>query len=167
MAVPMPERAVRAERGGRTEPVVEDRAARAATDGRLPAALVRRGTPGVRAALSSRLLFLLHLSRSPRAGFASFMLSLCFVPARSPAFIVLRLVRDTVLAKPNYSFEKRQRDLEKKRKQEEKRLRKLAGKKSGDGEPAGSDETNEANEAKDTDDVGGAADASTTTGSAL
>lgn len=92
------------------------------------------------------------------------MLSLCFVPARSPAFIVLRLVRDTVLAKPNYSFEKRQRDLEKKRKQEEKRLRKLAGKKSGDGEPAGSDE---ANEAKDTDDVGGGADAATTPGSAL
>jgi hypothetical protein len=38
-------------------------------------------------------------------------------------------VRDSVLAKPNYSFEKRQRDLEKKRKQEEKRLRKLADKK--------------------------------------
>lgn len=44
------------------------------------------------------------------------------------------LVREPVLAKPNYSFEKRQRDLEKKRKQEEKRLRKLAAKKSGDGE---------------------------------
>jgi hypothetical protein len=38
------------------------------------------------------------------------------------------------LAKPNYSFEKRQRDLEKKRKQEEKRLRKLEGKKPEDGE---------------------------------
>jgi len=38
------------------------------------------------------------------------------------------------LAKPNYSFEKRQRDLEKKKKQEEKRLRKLAEKK-----PAGDD----------------------------
>jgi hypothetical protein len=37
--------------------------------------------------------------------------------------------RDIVLAKPNYSFEKRQRDLEKKRKQEEKRLRKIAEKK--------------------------------------
>ncbi len=35
------------------------------------------------------------------------------------------------MAKPNYSFEKRQRDLEKKRKQEEKRLRKLAEKKPG------------------------------------
>lgn len=46
------------------------------------------------------------------------------------------------MAKPNYSFEKRQRDLEKKRKQEEKRQRKLAGKKPGEGdddqaEPAG------------------------------
>jgi len=41
------------------------------------------------------------------------------------------------LAKPNYSFEKRQRDLEKKRKQEEKRLRKLAEKKpaAADGSP--------------------------------
>ena len=42
--------------------------------------------------------------------------------------------RDTVLAKPNYSFEKRQRDLEKKRKQEEKRLRKLEEKKPAEGE---------------------------------
>jgi hypothetical protein len=42
--------------------------------------------------------------------------------------------RDIVLAKPNYSFEKRQRDLEKKRKQEEKRLRKLAEKKPADGD---------------------------------
>jgi len=32
------------------------------------------------------------------------------------------------LAKPNYQFEKRQRDLAKKKKQEEKRLRKLAEK---------------------------------------
>ena len=39
--------------------------------------------------------------------------------------------RDIVLAKPNYSFEKRQRDLEKKRKQEEKRQRKLASKAAG------------------------------------
>jgi hypothetical protein len=43
-----------------------------------------------------------------------------------------RPIRDNVLAKPNYSFEKRQRDLEKKRKQEEKRLRKLAEKKPAD-----------------------------------
>lgn len=34
------------------------------------------------------------------------------------------------MAKPNYSFEKRQRDLEKKRKQEEKRLKKLAAKEA-------------------------------------
>lgn len=40
--------------------------------------------------------------------------------------------RDSVLAKPNYSFEKRQRDLEKKRKQDEKRQKKAAGKKPGD-----------------------------------
>ena len=37
------------------------------------------------------------------------------------------------MAKPNYSFEKRQRDLEKKRKQEEKRQRKLE-RKSGEGD---------------------------------
>ena len=36
------------------------------------------------------------------------------------------------MAKPNYQFEKRQRDLAKKRKQEEKRQRKLAG-KTGEG----------------------------------
>lgn len=40
------------------------------------------------------------------------------------------------MAKANYSFEKRQRDLAKKRKQEAKRLRKLAGKAAaGDGAP--------------------------------
>jgi hypothetical protein len=38
------------------------------------------------------------------------------------------------MAKPNYQFEKRQRDLAKKKKQEEKRLRKLALK--GEGAPA-------------------------------
>lgn len=36
------------------------------------------------------------------------------------------------MAKPNYQFEKRQRDLAKKAKQEEKRLAKLAGKASTD-----------------------------------
>jgi hypothetical protein len=36
------------------------------------------------------------------------------------------------LAKPNYQFEKRQRDLAKKSKQEEKRRQKLAG-KTGEG----------------------------------
>ena len=37
------------------------------------------------------------------------------------------------MAKPNYQFEKRQRDLRKKQKQEEKRLRKLAGKAEAEG----------------------------------
>lgn len=37
------------------------------------------------------------------------------------------------MAKPNYQFEKRQRDLAKKQKQEEKRRQKLAGKTAGDG----------------------------------
>ena len=39
------------------------------------------------------------------------------------------------VAKPNYSFEKRQRDLAKKKKQDEKRLKKLAkgGGATGDG----------------------------------
>ncbi len=36
------------------------------------------------------------------------------------------------MAKPNYQFEKRQRDLAKKSKQEEKRQRKLAGKTAVD-----------------------------------
>lgn len=36
------------------------------------------------------------------------------------------------MAKPNYQFEKRQRDLAKKAKQEEKRLAKLAGKTATD-----------------------------------
>lgn len=40
------------------------------------------------------------------------------------------------MAKPNYQFEKRQRDLTKKRKQEEKRQRKLAKKiPAGDAAP--------------------------------
>ena len=37
------------------------------------------------------------------------------------------------MAKPNYSFEKRQRDLAKKAKKEEKRLRKAAGPVSPEG----------------------------------
>lgn len=40
------------------------------------------------------------------------------------------------MAKPNYQFEKRQRDLAKKAKQEEKRRQKLAGKAAGDDSPA-------------------------------
>jgi len=57
-------------------------------------------------------------------------------------------IRDIVLAKPNYSFEKRQRDLEKKRKQEEKRLRKLAEKKPAEG--GGDDSTPDAPAVVDT-----------------
>lgn len=37
------------------------------------------------------------------------------------------------MAKPNYQFEKRQKELAKKRKQEEKRLQKLADKAAADG----------------------------------
>ena len=37
------------------------------------------------------------------------------------------------MAKPNYQYEKRQKDLAKKKKQEEKRLRKLEKKQSGSG----------------------------------
>ena len=55
------------------------------------------------------------------------------------------------MAKPNYSFEKRQRDLEKKRKQEEKRLRKLAGKKPAEGEEASETETPPAEDDKPLD----------------
>lgn len=40
------------------------------------------------------------------------------------------------MAKPNYQFEKRQRDLAKKKKQEEKRLQKLAAKTAAT-EPGG------------------------------
>lgn len=42
--------------------------------------------------------------------------------------------------KTNYQFERRQRDLAKKKKQEEKRLRKLAAKLPAEGEPGASPE---------------------------
>lgn len=45
-------------------------------------------------------------------------------------------IRGGLLAKPNYQFEKRQRDLAKKNKQEEKRRQKLAGKPGDNNEPA-------------------------------
>lgn len=46
------------------------------------------------------------------------------------------------MAKPNYQFEKRQRDLAKKNKQEEKRRQKLAGKLGDDtGSPAAAEES--------------------------
>jgi hypothetical protein len=47
------------------------------------------------------------------------------------------------LAKPNYQFERRQRDLAKKKKQEEKRQRKLAARTPADGDPGASPETSE------------------------
>ena len=47
-------------------------------------------------------------------------------------FSVALATKGVPLAKPNYQFEKRQRDLAKKRKQEEKRLQKLAGKSAKD-----------------------------------
>jgi hypothetical protein len=45
------------------------------------------------------------------------------------------------LATPNYQFEKRQRDLAKKAKQEEKRRQKLAGKAAADQPAPPADET--------------------------
>jgi len=39
------------------------------------------------------------------------------------------------MAKPNYSFEKRQKEIAKKKKQDEKRAQKLAGRASENGEP--------------------------------
>ncbi|MDO8812313.1 MAG: hypothetical protein Q7J38_09840 [Gallionella sp.] len=43
------------------------------------------------------------------------------------------------MAKPNYTFEKRQKEIAKKKKQEEKRLKKIApqGEPSQDGQPQG------------------------------
>jgi hypothetical protein len=42
------------------------------------------------------------------------------------------VIKGNLLAKPNYQFEKRQRDLAKKARQEEKRRQKLAGKTTRD-----------------------------------
>jgi hypothetical protein len=44
-------------------------------------------------------------------------------------------LEEIVLAKPNYSFEKRQRELAKKKKQEQKRQQRLANKASPDSTP--------------------------------
>lgn len=51
------------------------------------------------------------------------------------------------MAKPNYSYEKRQRELEKKRKKEEKALKKAAGGGSSDAE---ADAPEDAENAEDT-----------------
>ena len=47
----------------------------------------------------------------------------------------LATIKGGLLAKPNYQYEKRQRDLAKKNKQEEKRRQKLASKAAGEAEP--------------------------------
>lgn len=55
-------------------------------------------------------------------------------------------IRGGHLAKPNYQFEKRQRDLAKKRKQEEKRIQKLAAKAAGGSDNADAEPEAEAAE---------------------
>jgi len=66
------------------------------------------------------------------------------------------------LAKTNYQFEKRQRDLAKKRKQEEKRLRKLAAKTPGEGAGAETSEGEPGSQVSDA--ASGPAGSSTTPG---
>ncbi len=61
-----------------------------------------------------------------------------------------------LLAKPNYQFEKRQRDLAKKSKQEEKRRKKLEAKAAGDGGPDESTNPPGAAQADDGDAAPGA-----------
>jgi hypothetical protein len=58
------------------------------------------------------------------------------------------------LAKPNYGFEKRQRDLRKKQKQEEKRQRTLAGKNAAKGGSAESEAPAEQRNSEAPDDSG-------------
>ena len=55
------------------------------------------------------------------------------------SFYVFGLTRGSMMAKPNYNFEKRQRELAKKKKQDEKRKRKLekGGASTGETEPKG------------------------------
>jgi hypothetical protein len=53
--------------------------------------------------------------------------------------------------KPNYSFEKRQKELQKKAKKEEKRLRKQSGDDVGDVDTNGDDGTIPAHDAPDTE----------------
>lgn len=56
------------------------------------------------------------------------------------------------MAKPNYQFEKRQKELEKKKKQEQKRLRKLAENQPA-GEAGPTDEQAESSQANRSDDA--------------
>jgi hypothetical protein len=62
----------------------------------------------------------------------------CFrrdLPTRSQAHLMrpssLPFPRDTALAKPNYNFEKRQREIAKKKQQDEKQAKKRAARESG------------------------------------
>lgn len=60
----------------------------------------------------------------------------CHIPALNNARAASK---GNLLVKPNYQFEKRQRDLAKKQKQEEKRRQKLAEKADVEGAEASSD----------------------------
>ena len=65
-----------------------------------------------------------------------------FVKRRVSHYSVRWTQREVTMAKPNYSFEKRQRELKKAKEKEEKRLKKLADKAAGihsgaDGESEG------------------------------
>jgi hypothetical protein len=57
------------------------------------------------------------------------------LPTRSQAHLMrpssLPFSRDTALAKPNYNFEKRQREIAKKKQQDEKQAKKRAARESG------------------------------------
>jgi hypothetical protein len=70
-------------------------------------------------------------------------------PSISPA----GLKKGNLLAKPNYQYEKRQRDLAKKQKQEEKRRQKQAGKANAEG--GGQDAAQDADETARSDSGGG------------
>jgi len=55
--------------------------------------------------------------------------------------LTLIMPKELPMAKPNYSFEKRQRELAKKKKKEEKRLKKESGKDLAADAPAESEES--------------------------
>lgn len=61
--------------------------------------------------------------------------------------VALAAIKGGLLAKPNYQYEKRQRDLAKKQKQEEKRRQKLANKAAGEPGQESVDESEAANDA--------------------
>ena len=55
----------------------------------------------------------------------------------------ITLERNNAMAKPNYSYEKRQKEIAKKKKQEEKRLKKLAAKDDRQQEETGRSESDQ------------------------